>query len=569
MVKKNKKDSSSATAGRKTVLSNLQLPQEMGSPTKYIYALVAIGVLVFFHQLTHPFIWDDEVQILGNQTLINKDFFAAFTTGLWGESLEKTSYYRPLTTLSYLFDVFLGGGVINPLIFHITSLCYHLFGVIFLFLFLRLYFKQNLLAWILSLLYCVHPLQTSDVDYVSGRAGILALSLGLFALYQFQLFLYNRKKKQGIMTILAYLLSLFSKETLIGLPFILWVLCFFQHPNWKNYCKKTLWFWISIFWVLLMFLIFRYQLQTQQETRALSWFYQTDWLVRLSTFLKALVIYAQILFFPYHYHYEYLFIQKHLLNTDTLLVGLFTSLLGYIFYKFQNSRKFILGFGIIFAVLLAPISNLFIILPYSLQELWARVLLIPCLLMMGMIYVHLKNTSYINSFISKKIITVICACYIMYFIMYTYERGEDFSSAKTLYAHDLQYAPDSYILSNNLGVEDYRINDIEHARALFKKSIALSPPPGYAPPLNNLALIYMNESDTAQAIPLYLQAINTDNYQLAYENLALLYGKYGKLTECRSVVYQGLQIYPNDPVLLDYAQQLQKIYTAPIQQNKR
>ncbi len=99
----------------------------------------------------------------------------------YGES----GLYRPLTTLSYLFNYAILGNGASPAGYHWVNFLLHAANVLLVFvLALRFAGEQWRAAWIAAL-WAVHPLLTESVTNIVGRADLLAGSgvLGGFLLY--------------------------------------------------------------------------------------------------------------------------------------------------------------------------------------------------------------------------------------------------------------------------------------------------------------------------------------------------------------------------------------------------
>ena len=96
--------------------------------------------------------------------------------------------YRPLRTFSYAVDHAVGG--MDPMIFHLSNLLYHLLVL----LAMGWVFREAGLSLPVTLtalaLFAVHPVHADTVAYISGRRDLLA---ALFSLLAFGSFLRFRK----------------------------------------------------------------------------------------------------------------------------------------------------------------------------------------------------------------------------------------------------------------------------------------------------------------------------------------------------------------------------------------
>lgn len=97
------------------------------------------------------------------------------------------------------------------------------------------------------------------------------------------------------------------------------------------------------------------------------------------------------------------------------------------------------------------------------------------------------------------------------------------------------------------GYQLQRMGDMENALGFYQKAIEIDP--SYAPPYNDLGVIYEAGGSAERAEQAYLRAIKIDPYFLsAYSNLALLYENQRDLN--KAVMYWKKRVDfgdPNDP----------------------
>lgn len=124
-----------------------------------------------------PFVFDDRSAVLG-VTATYGDQALGQSLKFWGGG--RTSY-RPLRYASFWLDWKAGDGAPEP--FHRTNTLLHcLNGLLLLWLLRRLRVPAGIAA-AAALLFCVHPIQTQAVAYISGRKDLLATVFYLAALH--------------------------------------------------------------------------------------------------------------------------------------------------------------------------------------------------------------------------------------------------------------------------------------------------------------------------------------------------------------------------------------------------
>lgn len=96
--------------------------------------------------------------------------------------LHQGGYYRPLIGLSYFFDKIAWD--LSPVIMHFENIALHLLVVLLVLWFGNLLYagkpRGGMVAFVVALLFALHPLDTESVNWISGRTDILAATI-LFA----------------------------------------------------------------------------------------------------------------------------------------------------------------------------------------------------------------------------------------------------------------------------------------------------------------------------------------------------------------------------------------------------
>ncbi|MBN2399877.1 MAG: hypothetical protein JXI33_06005 [Candidatus Aminicenantes bacterium] len=186
--------------------------------------LVMLPLLVYFSALKSELIWDDKPMITEND-LLKGDFSlsAAFRSGYWASTSQRSSdydYYRPLMVFSFMVEKAVWG--LDPFRLHLVNLFIFIAGLFVLYFFLRRQTVLDGIAETTVLLFALFPLNLDSIAWVVGRNDLMILCFGLLALYFFDLFLEQRSVLLGALSVVSYLLALFSKEAaLFFLPVFL------------------------------------------------------------------------------------------------------------------------------------------------------------------------------------------------------------------------------------------------------------------------------------------------------------------------------------------------------------
>jgi len=186
----------------------------------HVTLLVLLPFFLYIKTVGYLLINFDDVQIIVN----NLDFLShiknigiAFKTDAF--IAAHGDFYRPLQTVTLMFDTIIGGG--KDWIFHFSNLIYHILTVVSIYFLLRLFNIKNLSALFAALVFAVHPLLASAVSWVPARGDVLIGLFGTLVFITFIKYTTTRKPIFFILHILTFLLAVFSKETAILLPVLL------------------------------------------------------------------------------------------------------------------------------------------------------------------------------------------------------------------------------------------------------------------------------------------------------------------------------------------------------------
>ncbi|RJP73188.1 MAG: hypothetical protein C4539_02100 [Ignavibacteriales bacterium] len=203
----------------------------------YQGVIFLLAVLSYLPGLFFGFVQLDDSYMIEYYKLFNdlnpglNDFTNAFVNKYLGGQ-----YYRPITNLTFLFDILIGAG--NPFYFHLTNLLLHSLVCILIYRFFMTLDVKREISFILSAFFAVHPINTNAVNWIVGRCDILA---AVFSLLSFISFL-NYIKSKRIISLLSYIIfalfAVLSKEVAVMLPFAA-SLYLILNKNWKKNIPAT------------------------------------------------------------------------------------------------------------------------------------------------------------------------------------------------------------------------------------------------------------------------------------------------------------------------------------------
>ncbi len=134
--------------------------------------------------------------------------FTSFTRGVFGFN---DNYYRPIFLDSLILNArLLSGSVMS---FHIVNVLLHALAVTLLF---RLFLRLHVLQWqafVLGLVFAVHPVLTQAVAWIPGRNDTLLAVFGFSFLLRAIAYTETHKVVDLVLSVLFFLLTLFTKES--------------------------------------------------------------------------------------------------------------------------------------------------------------------------------------------------------------------------------------------------------------------------------------------------------------------------------------------------------------------
>ena len=187
----------------------------------HISLLILLPVLVYCKTIGFGFVDFDDVLIIKNNYYLLSDITnikLAFLSDAFLHNPGKL-FYRPVQTISYMFDAMIGKD--SPWIYHMSNLLIHILTVISFYYLLNILHIKRFLAFLLALLFSIHPLFASDISWMPARGDLLIGLIGIWLFISFFKHISTGEIKYFIFHAVLYLIIMFTKETCILFPAIL------------------------------------------------------------------------------------------------------------------------------------------------------------------------------------------------------------------------------------------------------------------------------------------------------------------------------------------------------------
>jgi tetratricopeptide (TPR) repeat protein len=521
----------------------------------HIVLLIVISSAVYLNTLSHDFVFDDMDIIVENKYIsdFSKNFPAFFNKTYFKISGGEASY-RPVATLSYFLIYAIAK--LNPVAYHISSLLLHSINVILVYWLMNLIQRSKFSSLIAGLIFATHPVLTEAVNCVSFNEDLLTT---LFFLLSLSLYIKSKAadKTLGIplciLSLLAFLLALLSKEMAITLPgmIVLYDLTFTDAENEKILSMRSVkilkngipyysgFMAISLFYLYLRFHIF----YNQKELSVHSY---GSFLERLLFLPQQIFGFIKIAFYPLNLsaHYVFSYPKSFFEISNILAILFFSGLVVASFFIVKKSKVTFFGIWWFF-IALFPVSNIIEIF----NPIADRYLYLPligfCMVMSIFITDILPRilSPRINRFNTLKLLIVVGL--LIFYSAITVTRNNDWKDNFTLFSKTLENSPDSPIAHGGLGLAYQEQGRLEDAIREFKKTIELMP--GLYKAYFSLAYAYEKQGLIDEAIHNYMKVVEINpNYVDAYYNLANLFIKRGLLTQAAGAYTKIIKLEPKD-----------------------
>ena len=550
-------------------------------PHHLIIILIIISGFLAYHRsiLKGVFLFDDTALILENPLTKNLSYLKTiFTTHLYHGSGIYSNFYRPIQSLSYMFDYYFWK--LDPFGYHLMNVVIHIFSAILVYFLIYLISKNRLVGLIAALLFCVNTVLSWPVNYVASRADLLSALFFLASIVLYVLYRENRSNKAKaflyLFSIACFIFAVLSKEVAIILPFIL-LLYLYCFPERSHREKKPA---PSLIWVFFLiagvYIALRVTALNFAEGRLLETTTAPIPLYnRLLTTAKVLVIYLRLLLVPVGLHMEWNIEPARSFFQDEVFLSCVALLAigGFSYFLLRTSRlKF---FSVMwFFIMLAPYSNIFP-LAYFMGEGW---LYLPSTGFFALIAIYFFEISQ-KSRLWGVIIGAIFIFMISSYVLLTIRRADVWANPLDLYLEILKYSPDNTKARINLGVllaqkgldeealKKYKevvnitgdkasdahssIGNIYADKGMydmaleeFKQAVEMAPHDYVA--ITNIGIIYKKKGNFQEAEKWYRKAIDVSpNYDLAYNNLGNIYLETARYDDAISYYKKAIELNPH------------------------
>ena len=445
---------------------------------------------------------------------------------------DPKAYYRPLAILSFMLDAQVAGA--EPGWYHATNVVLHVVAVLLVFHLLTVFGTDRMLAWVLALIFAVHPANVQAVGWLVGRNDSLMTVFGVASIIGLLAYARNGRRGIAVVHLAGFALALFTKET--GLL----LLAVFVGCLWRVTDPVA---WYRKHWLLVIGYVAIGGTWFVLRARALAGGESTgvalgDYPTIVVAKMPELVLYAGKALLPFRMN-----TMPGVDAAGLVLGALSIGVLGWVMIRWLEPGTSIFSAGWFF-LFLAPILVIVGLPAYEHRMYFPLVGLLVGLS-------RIRRPSMSPAAQRRTVVGGILVAAVYFTLAYRhvgvfenpytywtnattgtpfaplahvnvgqlYESSGDIDRAQLHYSEAIALDPRTPNANNNMGVIMTRRNDLERARAYFEAELASYPsnPDG----LLNLGLYYELTGQPDRAVAMWERAIETNpGFTPAYSALA-------------------------------------------------
>jgi len=468
----------------------------------------------------------DNAAIIGQDPRIRaatpESIHLIFAKEYWYPSTT-SGLYRPLTTLSYLFNYAIIGNGREPAGYHLMNLALHALNILLVYALGIMILENTVAAFAMAALWTVHPLLVESVTNIVGRADLLAgfgVLSGLGCHLRARMAAGRKRLLWLAALVAAQTIGLFSKESAAILPGLMALYDF----TWRRMEK---WRERALPYLLLLapfgaFFYARAHIGTHLEVR-----FTENALVGASFFtarmtaIKVIGKFLWLFLWPDRLSADYSFKAIPLVtgltnweDSKALIALICCAALIALAIRFRERKPlfFFLGF---FFIALAPTANLLFLVGTIMAE---RFMYLPAVALCGCVVIGAREIGRVVPFANRPWVKWISLSAISLALgMRTYARNVDWRDSESLWASAAVAYPDCARAHYGLGVALTEKSDFADAIAEFEAALRVRP--DYPNALISLAnALSRDPARLAEAIERYQAALGLepDNAEAHY-----------------------------------------------------
>ena len=203
---------------------------------KFLRTILPVFFLLLFTSASYEYTfcngwttWDDDVYVVDNPNI--RGVSPENVVAVWMKHFNGS--YLPLTMMSYMLEYEIGG--YDPFVYHLTNFLFHAANTMLVYLFIGKLSRGNYFAaFVVAAIFGMHPMHVESVAWISARKDVLSGFFFLLSLIAYLKYVQEAKQRGLILSLLFFLLALFSKVIVFTLPAILLLIDRYHGREWHK-----------------------------------------------------------------------------------------------------------------------------------------------------------------------------------------------------------------------------------------------------------------------------------------------------------------------------------------------
>jgi len=496
-----------------------------------------VGLLLYGNTFSNEFIWDDYEGVVYNDYIKDRSHFPEyFTQSLVSGAGMENNYWRPLVLFSFYADYKLGE--LDVFWYHLQNIFWHILATSLVYVFLREISLQKWKAFLVALLFLIHPLQTEAVTYISGRADMMFGFFVLLSLIGAVKYIKTdsyRKYLYYLGSVICFGLALLAKERgILVLPLVAGYFFLLTDFAWRRkFFLISPFVAIGVGYLVLRATVLHFVSDFNTVIVGGVDFQTLNILQQATLYLKVIGLYFWLIFVPIKLHMiRVVNLEGGFWNGYVIIGGIVVMMIvlsGVYFLKKNRRREVFFLYWIL--ITLFPSFYTFKMQGYV-GEHWLYLVLpgVFVFLVEGYEWILKKWCSKV---ICKRMVVILGVCFLALLSGGTVKRNKEWARAIDFYEINIKRGGASAVIYNNLGIAYAKESEYDKSLMMYSKALGLNDKMCKA--WYNEGNVYYKLKQYDQAEEVFKRSLECDGGFLpAYHNLALVYLDVGKRREAIS-----------------------------------
>lgn len=497
-----------------------------------ILLIISVSIISYSNTLQNGFVWDDQKYLVESPFIHRWDnIFSLFTNDYFNLSWQEVDGHRPVMVASLIVDHAVWG--LTPVGHHLSNLLIHTVNALSFFYLLMMLLPGQKAVFIGAVLFAAHPIHSETVNAINFREDLLVT---MFYILSLSFFIKGIKAKKRwslwTLSILFYVLALFSKEMAVTLPAVVLLYLYLYRCKYENYFQQRRYhFYIFIVLCVLLTFLYIFFLRLVMAHQGMETSFETVRSLPYRFFGTMVIIgrYLYLFLFPFNLNADYDFDPFYDIDLKNAIIAVsVASLIILTIYKTIFKKGGAAFFLAWFFITLIPVMN---IIPID-NPIAERYLYLPSIGIISFFAIALDWL--FRDADNRKIVTImtVLAIAVGCFLVTAVKRNTVWKSNVVLWSETINKSHRKARVYHNLGNAYASAGDFDRAITYLNSAIKMDLD-GRVRPRAYLVrgVIYINKGQYDKAIDDLNMAIKLSlNMTLAYYNRGLAYALSGNKT---------------------------------------